>query len=791
MKFSEQWLREWVNPEATTEQLVEQLTMAGLEVDGVEPAAVAYTGVVVGEVLSVEPHPDADKLRVCQVAGGEEPVQVVCGASNVAAGVKGPFATIGAVLPGDFKIKKSKLRGELSMGMLCGASEIGLEDEVDGLMILPEDAPVGMDFREYLGLNDTVIEVDLTPNRGDCLGIKGLAREVGVLNKAPVSEVSIEPIAASIDDVIPVELQAPEDCPRYASRIIKDVDLTAKTPMWMVEKLRRSGIRSIDAVVDVTNYILLELGQPMHAFDLSQIAQSIVVRKAQKGEVLTLLDEQELKLKEDSLVIADKEKALALAGIMGGAQSGVNAETTDILLEAAFFEPVNIAGRARNFGLHTDSSHRFERGVDYELPSVAIERATQLLLDIVGGQAGPVSVTESTAHLPNDRQVNLRKARISKVLGFELPDQEVEDILTRLGMAVSANAEGWDVAVPSYRFDVSIEADLLEELARVYGYNNLPVKPVVSDLNFKSESEVTTPQSDIRRLLTSRGYQESITYSFVEPKQQSLFDPNIAPVVLQNPISADMSVMRTSLWPGLCSAMVHNTKRQRNRVRLFEMGQKFIRNGENIDQPQCIAGLLTGARDPENWTENGDLVDFYDLKGDVEAILALSGTSDAFVFEAAEHNALHPGQSAHILRDGNVIGWIGTLHPQIQKSLGVSQPVYVFELLVAPISSGVLPSFNSLSKFPEVRRDLAILIEKRFSAEQVLQTVRSVAGENLKNLLLFDVYEGKGIDLNSKSLALGLTFQHPERTFSDEDVNQVIDAVIKALGDEFGAILRN
>lgn len=791
MKFSEQWLREWVNPEATTDQLVEQLTMAGLEVDGVEPAAVAYTGVVVGEVLSVEPHPDADKLRVCQVAGGEEPVQVVCGASNVAAGVKVPFATIGAVLPGDFKIKKSKLRGELSMGMLCGASEIGLEDEVDGLMILPEDAPVGTDFREYLGLNDTIIEVDLTPNRGDCLGIKGLAREVGVLNKAPVTPITVEPVSATIDDVMQVELAAPEDCPRYASRIIKGVDLTVKTPMWMVEKLRRSGIRSIDAVVDITNYILLELGQPMHAFDLSQIAQSIVVRKAQKDEVLTLLDDQELKLKSDSLVIADKEKALALAGIMGGAQSGVNAETTDILLEAAFFEPVKIAGRARDFGLHTDSSHRFERGVDYELPSVAIERATQLLLEIVGGQAGPVSVTESAEHIPSERKVALRKARINKVLGFDLPDQEVEDILTRLGMTVSTNAEGWDIVVPSYRFDISIEADLLEELARVYGYNNLPVKPVVSDLNFKPVSEVKTPQSDIRRLLTSRGYQESITYSFVEPKQQALFDPQITPVALQNPISADMSVMRTSLWPGLCGAMSHNTKRQRNRVRLFEVGQKFIRNGDNIDQPLCVAGLLTGTRDPENWTESGEMVDFYDLKGDVEAILALSGAPTAFTFEAAEHSALHPGQSARILRDGNLIGWIGTLHPNVQKALGVTQPVYVFELLVEPVSSGFLPSFNSLSKFPEVRRDLAILIEKRFSAEQVLQTVRSVAGENLKNLLLFDVYEGKGIDLNSKSLALGLTFQHPERTFSDEDVNQVIDAVIQALDTEFGATLRN
>jgi phenylalanyl-tRNA synthetase beta chain len=528
----------------------------------------------------------------------------------------------------------------------------------------------------------------------------------------------------------------------------------------------------------------------MHAFDLAKVEQGIVVRKATADEKLVLLDAQELALKADSLVIADADKALALAGIMGGDASGVSDSTSDILLEAAFFAPINIAGRARNFGLHTDSSHRFERGVDYNLPQQAIERATQLLLDIVGGKAGPVVVAESNADLPAERQVNLRRARIAKVLGFELPDAEVVDILERLGMAVSALDDGWAVGVPSYRFDVSIESDLLEELARVFGYNNLPVKPVVSDMRFKPETEAQTPVGDLRRILVSRGYQESITYSFVEPKLQHLFDPEIEPVVLQNPISADMSVMRTSLWPGLCSAMTHNTKRQCSRVRLFEVGQKFLKDGDQIHQPTCIAGLLTGAREPENWTEDGGRVDFYDLKGDVEALLALSGNPAAFRFEMATHSALHPGQTARILRGDQQIGWIGTAHPSVQKALGLAQPVYLFELLVAPVCDGVLPGFTELSKFPEVRRDLAIIIEKRFSAEEVLQSVRAVAGENLKNLLLFDVYEGKGIDLNSKSLALGLTFQHPERTFSDEDVNSVIDAVIQTLEQRFGAILR-
>lgn len=792
MKFSEQWLRELVNPAIETKALVDSLTMAGLEVDAVEAAAGEFSGVVVGEIVAIEQHPDADKLRVCQVAGnGDEPTQVVCGAPNAALGLKIPFATVGAVLPGNFKIKKAKLRGVESFGMLCGASEIGMEDEVDGLMVLAGDAPVGTNIREYLNLDDNIIEVDLTPNRGDCLSIKGLAREVGVLEKAQVSYPAVDAVAPQIDDKVEVQIEAGVDCPRYAGRVIKGVDVKAATPLWMVEKLRRSGIRSIDPVVDITNYVLLELGQPMHAFDLAKIAAPIVVRKAQAAEKLTLLDEQELELREESLVIADQSQALALAGIMGGLSSSVTSETQDILFESAFFAPVAIAGRARSYGLHTDSSHRFERGVDFDGQEAAIERATALVLEICGGQAGPIVVAEKADNKPELPAINLRRDRIKRLLGFELADAEVGDILTRLGMALETTADGWLVTPPSYRFDVRIEADLLEELARVYGYNNLPVTKVKTQLDFAATQESQTPLADIRRSLVSRGYQEAITYTFIEPKLQAMFDPQAQAVELKNPISADMSVMRTSLWPGLVSSALHNLKRQRSRVRLFESGLKFYPEVDGqFPQTAFIAGLLTGSREPESWNGSKEQVDFYDIKADVEAILALSGDIDSFSFEAGQVEALHPGQTAIIKRNGERVGVVGALHPELQKQLGLSQNVYLFELEQAKVCDGVLPSFKELSKFPEVRRDLAIIINQDISAADVSACVKANAGEQLKHLVLFDVYQGKGIDLNQKSLALGLVFQAQERTLDEQEVNQAIDTVVNALEQNFQATLR-
>ena len=796
MKISEQWLREWVNPDVSTEQLVEQITMAGLEVDGTEPVAGAFTGVVVGEIISIEPHPDADKLRVCQVAGGDEVVQVVCGAPNARAGLKIPFATVGAVLPSDdskgFKIKKAKLRGVESFGMLCAEQELGLSDASEGLMELAADAPVAMDIRDYLDLNDTIIEVDLTPNRADCFSIAGLARDAAVLYQAAVTEPTIVAVAPQIEDTFPIEIQAGADCPRYVGRVIRGVDVSQPSPLWMQEKLRRSGIRSIDAVVDVTNYVLLELGQPMHAFDLNLLQGGIRVRHAEQGEKITLLDGQELELNAESLVIADHQRAVALAGIMGGEATAVTADSKDIFLESAFFAPINIAGRARSYGLHTDSSLRFERGVDYQLQIKATERATQLLLDIVGGQAGPLTEVASEVDLPTAANIELRETRIKKVLGLQMDRTEVTDILSRLGLGVTETEQGWNIVSPSWRFDIAIEADLLEEIARIYGYNRLPVTHIHSDLKLKAKPETKLGIRTIRRQLVAIGYQEAISYSFVAPKAQQQVCPQDDTVALANPISADMSVMRTSLWPGLLGAMQHNLNRQQSRVRLFESGLRFIPDSTGLPQQDVmLAGAITGRREPESWTENGEMVDFYDLKGDLESVLALGGNGTDFIFSKGEHPALHPGQTAVISRAGKSIGYIGAIHPELQKKMGFSQTIYLFELALSAITDSELPKFTGLSKFPEVRRDLAILISREVEAKSVLDVVREAAGDDLSNLRLFDIYEGKGIDLKEKSLALGLTYQHSSRTLNEDEVNASVDCVVAQLETSFGATLRN
>lgn len=799
MKLSENWLREWVNPNLSTADLVAQITMAGLEVDAVEPVAGAFSGVVVGEILEAEQHPDADKLRVCKVAGnGDEICQVVCGAPNARPGIKIPFATVGAELPpGEdgkpFKIKKAKLRGVESFGMLCAQTELQAGDDDDGLWELPADAPVGTDLREYLGLNDQTIEVDLTPNRSDCLSVKGIARDVAVLNRLELKKLKIPPVEAAIDDVLPVSLNAGEACSRYVGRVIRGVDLSQSTPLWMQEKLRRAGIRSIDAVVDVTNYVLLELGQPMHAFDLQTLQGGIQARLASDGEKLTLLDGQEVTLKSDTLVIADDSKAVAIAGIMGGQETAVSATTQDIFLESAFFFPIAIAGRARNYGLHTDSSHRFERGVDYRLQTDAIERATRLLLDIVGGQPGPVIEVENE-FVPKDREVTLRRDRIQSGLGFRMPDEEVVDILTRLGLEMTVKADsGWRFKVPSYRFDITIEEDLLEELARVYGYNRLPTASLNAELSIPMQYEARVGLSVVRNQLIARGYQEAITYSFVEPKLLKQFDPQAQPIELQNPISADMAVMRTSLWPGLVNALQYNLNRQQDRVRLFETGQRFVSADGSLaelKQEPMLAGLIYGPRLEENWTGKAEMVDFYDLKGDVESVLALMADDANFSFVPAKHPALHPGQSAAVLRNGEQVGLLGTLHPQLQQTLGLSRPVYLFEIAQSAIAEAKLPSFRPLSRFPEVRRDLAVIVDQTVAASSLEEVVRKGAGECLIELKVFDVYVGKGIDPHRKSVALGLTFQHPSRTLTEDEINTSMNVVIQSLEEMFSASLR-
>ena len=795
MKFSEQWLREWVQPAVSTDELSAQVTMAGLEVDGIETVAGQFSGVVVGQVVTREQHPDADKLSVCQVTDGTETFQVVCGAANVRAGLKIPFAKIGAELPGDFKIKKAKLRGVESFGMLCAEAELGMAESSDGLMELADDAPVGMDFRAYMGLDDSVIEVDLTPNRGDCLSIAGLAREVGVLNKAAVQGPAIEPVAPAIDDKVSIEVLASAACPRYLGRIIKGVNVKASTPLWMVEKLRRSGIRTIDPVVDVTNYVLIELGQPMHAFDLAQIEGGIRVRMAEEGEKLTLLDGQEVTLKADTLVIADHAKPLAMAGIMGGEHSGVGETTQDLLLEAAFFGQLAIAGRARSYGLHTDSSHRFERGVDYNLARTAMERATALLVELCGGQPGPVVEVSSAADLPKAASIHLRKARIEQVLSLVMADSEVEDILTRLGMSLTAVADGWQVTAPSYRFDMAIESDLIEELARIYGYNRLPVRTPKAATPLRKAPENRLSIQDIRRQLIARGYQEAITYSFVEPSLQKALDPEVTPLPLMNPISADMSVMRTNLWAGLVQAADYNLKRQQSRVRLFETGLRFVPGADGLQQIPTLAFVATGTRLPQAWSDAETAVDFFDVKGDLESLLARGGEADAYRFVSGGHPALHPGQSATIEKrdaDGNwrSVGLIGALHPVVQKQLGVRQALFLVQIDLAVVRETRVPKFRELSKFPEMRRDLALVVAQDVQVEQVLEGIREAAGEYLTKLNLFDVYVGKGIDPDRKSLALGLTWQHPSRTLTDEEVNDSVSSVLASLGGKLGATLR-
>ncbi|MCK0153149.1 phenylalanine--tRNA ligase subunit beta [Alcanivorax sp. S6407] len=791
MLVNEAWLREWVNPAVDTDTLVKQLTMAGLEVDGVEAAAPEFSGVVVGVVESCEQHPDADKLRVCQVSNGTDTTQVVCGASNVRPGLKIPFAQVGAKLPGDFKIKKAKLRGVESNGMLCGASELGLEDLIDGLMELPEDAPVGKDFRDYLQLDDAVIEVDLTPNRADCLSVRGIARELGVMNQSPLTEVAISKVAPAIDDTLTVTLADSDACPRYLGRVIKGVNVQADTPLWMIERLRRAGVRTIDPIVDVTNYVLLELGQPLHAFDLAKLNGGITVRKAKAEEKLVTLDDQELTLRDDTLVIADDSEALALAGIMGGKPSSVTEGTQDIFLECAFFAPLAIAGKARSYGLHTDSSHRYERGVDPQLQNDAIERATALILEIAGGQPGPVTEAVEEGKLPRQAEILLRAERIEGLLGMGLPATQVEDILSRLGMEISTQESGkeWMVLAPSWRFDMAIEQDLIEELARIYGYEKLPSRVPAGSPSGESVGEHVVALRRLSDTLIDRGYLEAITYTFVEPGLLKQVEPRFEPLPLLNPISADLGVMRTTLLAGLFSTARHNLNRQADRLRLFETGLRFVPGEAGLEQTPMIAGLVYGSAQPQNW-EGKRPVDFFDLKGDVEALLTLSDAT-AFSFTAGEHPALHPGQTAALKRGDEVVGYLGRIHPRLAADLDLPANLYAFELASAPLQQGVLPKFAGVSDQPRMRRDLAFVVDDSVPAGELVAAARSACDERLTDVRIFDIYQGDSIGKNRKSLALGLTFQDRSRTLKDQEVNDLVEAVVSQLKQQFNAALRD
>ncbi|WP_432463168.1 phenylalanine--tRNA ligase subunit beta [Agarivorans sp. QJM3NY_33] len=795
MKFSESWLREWVNPAITREQLAEQITMAGLEVDGIEPVAAEFSGVVIGEVVECGQHPDADKLRVTKInVGQNELLDIVCGAPNCRQGLKVAVAMVGAVLPGDFKIKKAKLRGQASHGMLCAYSELGISDESDGIMELPSDAPVGTDLRNYLQLDDVAIEVDLTPNRADCLSLRGLAREVGVLNQIDVVTPQWVDAAVTIDDTFAVNVLATQECPRYLGRVIKGVNVQATTPLWMQERLRRSGVRSIDPVVDVTNYVLLEQGQPMHAFDLAKLQGSIEVRLAKANEKLVLLDGNEVELQENTLAICDQSGPIAMAGIFGGLATGVTNASQDIFLECAFFSKLAITGRARQYGLHTDSSHRYERGVDFELQNQAMERATQLLVEICGGQVGPVLESGDLKQLPTSSNITLRHARLEKVIGYPFEKSNVTDILTRLGMTVEVTEQGWQALAPSYRFDMDIEEDLIEEVARIYGYNNIPNLSPKASLTTAQHQENILPSAKLRQLLCARGYQEAITYSFVDPKRQQLLHPEQQAMILPHPISVEMSAMRLSLWTGLLDTLSYNQKRQQTRVRVFESGLRFVpdENSENgVKQTPMIAGVICGNANQEAWNVSDRELDFFDIKGDVQALLQLSANDDAFSFAVGSHPALHPGQSAKVIYQGEVIGYVGALHPQHLKAFGLSGKVFLFELEMNAVSLRRLPEAKPVSKFPANRRDLALLVSQNVQAGDLLNCIKKVGGNQLVGVNLFDVYKGKGIADNMQSIAISLTLQEQGRTLEEKEIAATVDIIVEALRTEFDASLRD
>lgn len=795
MKFNEYWLREWVNPAVSTEQLCDQITMLGLEVDDVEPVAGAFSGVVVGEVVECAQHPDADKLRVTKVnVGGDRLLDIVCGAPNCRQGLKVACATEGAVLPGDFKIKKTKLRGQPSEGMLCSYSELGIKEDHSGIIELPADAPIGKDFREYLDLNDVAIEISLTPNRADCLSIAGIAREVGVINRAEVKAPVISEVPATIADKVAVELQAPEACPRYLARVVKNVNVKATSPLWLQEKLRRCGIRSIDPIVDITNLSLLELGQPMHAFDASKIDGAIQVRMAKEGEELVLLDGTTAKLQPNTLVIADSKGALAMAGIFGGEASGVNENTTDVVLESAFFAPLAITGRARQYGLHTDASHRFERGVDPQLARDAMERATALLLEICGGEAGEIVEAVSEQHLPKRNTVTLRRSKLDAVIGHHIEDETVTDILTRLGLNVIFANDSWTAVAPSWRFDIEIEEDLIEEVARIYGYNSIPNNSPLAHLTMKGTPEKLLEVNRIRTALVDSDYQEVVTYSFVDPKKQALLHPNQEALILPNPISSEMSAMRLSLLTGLLDTIAYNQSRQQTRVRIFEGGLRFIPDAaaeSGIRQELVFGAAIVGDKRPVHWESKGEAVDFFDLKGDMERVLSLTSARHDLKFVAKQFPALHPGQSAAIMLDGKEIGFIGSVHPSIVQKLGIKGKPVVFEILGDAIANRPVPAAKEISKFPANNRDIAVVVDENVPAGDVLDACRHAGGVKLVAVNLFDVYRGANLAAGKKSLAIGLTVQDTEKTLEEEEISTVIQAVLAELAQRFQAYLRD
>lgn len=787
MKLSYEWLREWVTVKLAPRALAERLTLAGVEVGAIEPAGPALEGVVVGRVRRVDAHPQAPNLKLCEVeAGGGKRVRVVCGAPNVAVGIKAPLALPGTQLPDGRKIETAVIHGVESAGMLCSSAELGLDGDAGELLILDGSVRTGLPLAKALDLDDVTLELDLTPNRGDCLSVAGVAREVSALTGAALHAPPIRPARVRTQRRVAVRIEARAACPRYAGRVIEGLDRGARTPPWMRERLRRAGVRSLHPVVDVTNYVMLELGQPMHAFDLAKLRGGIRVRTAAENEALTLLDGRRVPLPRGALLIADDRGPIALAGVMGGEETAVSEETDAVFLESAHFEPMTVARYARAMGIQTDASQRFERGVDPTLPVRALERATALLLEIAGGRAGPIAVAGAA---PRERApIVLRAERLAQLLGMAVEPGRVADILKRLGMKVQRHKQGWRVVPPPYRFDIGIEVDLIEEVARVLGYDRIPVTLPAAPARAPELPESRQSVARLRAMLVDRDYQEVITYSFVDPELQQLLDPGSPPERLSNPISADMAVMRTTLWAGLLQALRYNRNRQQNRIRIFEIGRRFVTQPAAREEGM-LAGAVAGAAVPEQWGLPRREVDFYDVKSDVEAVLALTGRSGDVRFVPAVHPALHPGQSAAIHLGGEGVGWIGTLHPALQARLDIGK-VVLFELRLDALLERRIPAFVEISRYPAVRRDLAVVVPETTEAQTVLDAVRRAAGPLLTNLQLFDVYRGEGIDSGRKSLALGLTFQDSSRTLRESEVDALEAQVIEALQASLGAQLR-
>ena len=792
MKFPEKWLREWVDPDMETDELAHRLTMIGHEVEDLEKFGAGLDGVVVGEILAVDKHPNADRLSLCQVStGGADVLEVVCGAPNVRVGLKSPFAPVGTRLPDGTSLRKTEIRGVVSNGMLCSAIELALGDESDGILELDDDAITGTALIDHLGLPDASFDLALTPNRGDCFSVLGIARDVSAMTSAPLQIPAFPDVAPALDDEHPVELVEPTGCPRFAARVVRNIDMAAKSPDWMKERLRRCGLRSIHPVVDVTNYVMMELGQPLHAYDLSKLSGAIRPRFARDGEQLVLLDEKKVTLAANTLVITDDSGPIGIAGIMGGLSTAVTTDTRDVFFEAAFFTPSVMAGVARQYGMHTDASMRFERGVDYANQARAIERATQLLTGIAGGDPGPVVDHVRSSYLPQARTMTLRATRLARILGTEIPGDTVAQVLGNLGLRASTTDDGWAIRVPSHRFDIDVEDALVEEVARIYGYDEIPEVTATAQTPLALDTETRVPLDSVADALVARDYQEIVTYSFIDPELDTLVRGAESELVLSNPISSEMAVMRGSIWPGLIVTAASNLARQQDRIRIFEIGKTFHGDLGSHTETIRVSGLVAGDSVGKQWGVRAQPVDFFDIKADVEAILSMTGVQSGCEFLEAEHHMLQPGQTALIRRDEANVGFVGKLHPRYSRHFDLEKEAFLFELDAEICFAAAVPAAETVSKFPAIRRDIAIVVNENLTARDLVTTVESVAPGLVRDVSIFDVYQGPGIEAGRKSVALGLILQETSRTLTDEDADTVMSAVLRKLQQDFGAELRD